>query len=142
MNELKFISFLQRRYSYDTNMIIKRIRYVRKINKYLKKNPDVVLPDAQLFDKLVRDNISAIIQLQEEKECLGDEEYWRYLLNKDREELERLQRAKSKEELKEGLCNKLEVIKAITNYCGLTLDDILTEADLKKKEHVSFSKKF
>lgn len=144
MDEITFISRLKTKYNCDSSVIIKRIRYIRAINKYLRNNPNVVFPDVQFYDKLVRDNIPDIIESKGEKaiyHTLSDEEYWDYLLKKDSEELEELRKAGSREEIKEELSDKLELIRAMAAYLGFTLDDIIKEANLKREIKGGFTKK-
>lgn len=144
MDELAFISGLQKKYNRDRNIIIKRIRDIRTINKYLRSNPNIVFPDVQVYNKLVRDNIPDIIESNGEKaiyHILSDEEYWNNLLKKDSEELEEVRYASSREEIKEKLSNKLEIIRTMAIYCGFTLDDIIEEANIKKEKEGGFSKR-
>ena len=144
MDELAFISALMINYIYDENIVIKRIRNIRAIDKYLKKNPNIVFSDIQVYNKLVRDNIPNIIESNGEKavyRVLGDEEYWNYLLKKDSEELEEVRQASSREEVKEELSDKLEIIRSMALYYGFTLEDIIEEANLKRETKGSFEKR-
>jgi len=143
VDELEFISALMINYIYDENVVIKRIRSIRAIDKYLKKNPNIVFSDVQVYNKLVRDNIPNIIESNGEKAVYhisNDEEYWNYLLKKDNEELEEVRQASSREDVKEELSDKLEIIRAMAAYHGFTLDDIIEEANLKRKTKGSFEK--
>ncbi len=140
----ELISALMINYIYDEAVVIKRIRSIRAINKYLKNNPNIVFSDVRVYNKLVRDNIPDIIESSGEKaiyHVLNEEEYWDYLLKKDSEELEEVRQASTKEEIKEELSDKLELIRAMANYHGFTLDEIVEAADVKKEKKGAFSKR-
>ena len=144
MDELEFVSMLQEEYNCDRDAVIKRIRYIREINQYLKNNPNMIFSNVKFYDKLVRDNIIDIIESSGEKavyHVASDEEYWAYLLKKDSEELEEVRCAGSREEIKEELGDKLAIIRAMASYHGFTLEDIIEEADLKKEKKGEFSKR-
>ena len=56
-----------------------------------------------IYDKLVRDNIADIIRANGEEpitRVLSAEEYWKYLVKKDKEELKEVRTAKTLEERK------------------------------------------
>ena len=97
-----------------------------------------------IYDKLVRDNIPDIIKKDNAtpiyRELYGDE-YLDYLLEKDEEELEEVRNAASLVEVKKELADKLEVLISIANYYGYKLEDIIEEADLKRKEKGGFEKR-
>ena len=86
------------------------------------------------YNKLVRDNIPNII-----KE--NDEEYWNALLKKDTEELEEVKEAESKDEVLKELGDKLELIRAMAEYLGFTLEDVIKQANKKKKTNGGFQKR-
>lgn len=97
-----------------------------------------------VYDKLVRDNIPEIIRSNGgEPICceLNDAEYWDYLLKKDAEELLEVKQAESVEERKKELADKLELIRAMAEYNGFTLEDIIEEADRKKAQNGGFQKR-
>jgi len=97
-----------------------------------------------IYDKLVRDNIPEIIKSNDGEPYfrkLNDKEYWEYLLKKDSEELEEVRTAASLEERKKELENKLELIRAMSEFCGFTLQDIVDEADRKKEKRGGFQKR-
>lgn len=144
IDELTFLTFLESKYNCQRAIVIKRIRSIRAIDKYLIENPNIVFGNIKVYNKLVRDNIPSIIEENGEKavyHVLSDEEYWSYLLKKDSEELEKVRKASSKAEIKEELANKLEIIRAAAHYHGFTLNDIIEEADLKKENKGGFSKR-
>lgn len=98
----------------------------------------------QIYDKLVRDNIPEIIKNNgEEPICrvLSDEEYWQYLLKKDNEELVEVREAISLTERKKELADKLELIRAMAEFNGFTLDEIIQEADKKANKNGGFQKR-
>lgn len=97
-----------------------------------------------VYDKLVRDNIPEIIQSNGDEpyfRILNDEEYWEYLLKKDNEELEEVKTSTSLEERKQELADKLELIRAMAEFNGFTLQDIINEADRKKEKRGGFQKR-
>ena len=97
-----------------------------------------------VYDKLVRDNIPEIIKSNGSKpyfRILNDEEYWEYLLKKDNEELEEVKTASSLEEIKQELADKLELIRAMSEFNGFTLQDIINEANIKKEKRGGFQKR-
>ena len=97
-----------------------------------------------IYDKLVRDNIPEIIKANNGKPYirkLNDEEYWKYLLKKDSEELEEVRNALSIEERKKELADKLELIRAMAEFNGFTLQDVISEAEIKKEKRGGFQKR-
>jgi len=98
----------------------------------------------KFYDKLVRDNIPEIIKNNGGEpyfRILNDDEYWEYLLKKDNEELEEVRTATFIEERKKELADKLELIRAMAEFNGFTLQDILEEADSKKQKNGGFEKR-
>ena len=96
------------------------------------------------YNKLVRDNIPNIIKNNGEEpiyRVLNDDEYWEYLLIKDNEELMEVKNAESKEEIKKELADKLELIIAMAEFNGYSLDDIINEANIKRNKNGGFKKK-
>lgn len=97
-----------------------------------------------VYNKLVRDNIpERIINNggQPVYRALNDDEYWEYLLKKDAEELEEVRTAISIGDRKQELADKLELIRAMANYSGFTLEDIIEEANQKKERRGGFEKR-
>lgn len=97
-----------------------------------------------VYDKLVRDNIPEIIKSNSGEphfRKLNDEEYWEYLLKKDSEELEEVRTASSFAERKQELADKLELIRAMAEFNGFTLQDIINETDRKKEKRGGFKKR-
>ena len=97
-----------------------------------------------VYDKLVRDNIPEIIKSNNGEPYfrkMNDDEYWEYLLKKDNEELEEVKTASSLEEIKQELADKLELIRAMAEFNGFALQDIINEADRKKEKRGGFQKR-
>lgn len=98
----------------------------------------------KVYTKLVRDNIPEII-IQNGGEPiyrkLDDKEYWEYLLKRDTEELLEVEEAESKIERKKELADKLELIIAMAEYNGFNLQEIIDEADRKRKKNGGFQKR-
>lgn len=98
----------------------------------------------KVYDKLVRDNIPDIIRKNGEEpvtRVLNDEEYWEYLLKKDQEELKEVETAESLDERKKELADKLELIRAMAEFSGFNLNEIIEEADRKKQKNGGFEKR-
>ena len=94
---------------------------------------------AKFYNKLVRDNIPAIIEASG-KECeieqLSDERVMEYLYVKLYEEADELVRDKNIEEL----ADVLEVVFAIANKYGYTEEDVLEVMDEKREKRGGFNK--
>lgn len=60
---------------------------------------------------------------------------------KDIEELEEVKKTESLAERKEELADKLELIRAMAEYNGFRLEDIIEEADRKKQKNGGFQKR-
>lgn len=96
------------------------------------------------YNKLVRDNIPNIIKANGEEpiyHTLNDDEYWDALLKKDIEELEEVKSAESKDEVLKELGDKLEILRAMAEYLGFTLEDVIKQADKKKQTNGGFQKR-
>lgn len=95
------------------------------------------------YNKLVRDKIIEIIQANGENPIyrrLDDEEYFIELIKKDKEELEEVVNA-TKEEVKEELADKLEVLIAMAKYYDYTLDEIIEESNKKRNKRGGFEER-
>ena len=98
----------------------------------------------KLYDKLIRDNIPEITRANGGEpiyRVMDEEEYWLYLLKKDAEELEEVRTAPTIVERKKELADKLEIIRAMAEFSGLTLEDIIHEADTKREKNGGFQKR-
>lgn len=98
----------------------------------------------KVYNKLVRDNIIDIIKNNGEEpiyRVLTDKEYWKYLLIKDNEELLEVKNAESIEERKKELADKLELIIAMAEFNGYSLEDIIEEANNKRNKNGGFKKR-
>lgn len=98
----------------------------------------------KLYDKLVRDNIPNIIKNNGGEPIyreLEQDEYWDYLLKKDEEELLEVKEAKSLSDRKMELADKLEIIRAMAEFSGFSLQDIIEESDIKKEKNGGFQKR-
>lgn len=97
-----------------------------------------------VYDKLVRDNIPEIIRNNDGKpiyRVLNDNEYWEYLLKKDTEELKEVRASLSIEDRKKELADKLELIIAMSEFSGFTLQDVIEEANRKRNKNGGFQKR-
>ena len=72
---------------------------------------------------------------------MSEDEYWDALLKKDEEELIEVKEADSIEERKKELADKLELIRAMAEFNGFTLDDIIEEAETKASKNGAFQKR-
>lgn len=97
-----------------------------------------------IYNKLVRDNIADIIRADGEEpftRILNDEEYREYLFKKDEEELLEVKQATSALEIKKELADKFEIIKAMAEFNGFCIQDIIEEADKKRQKNGGFQKR-
>ena len=98
----------------------------------------------KIYNKLVRDNIPDIIRSDNEKpvtRILTDAEYEKELYRKLAEECKEVYRAEDNDEACKELADVLEVIRAIANVKGKTLEDIIKLADDKRNKRGGFSKR-
>lgn len=99
------------------------------------------------YRKLVRDNIPEICISNGEKpifHVLDSKDYWNALLQKDTEELQEVKEAEeseNKEKVLKELGDKLELIRAMAEYQGFTLEDVIKQANKKKETNGGFQKK-
>ena len=81
----------------------------------------------QTYNKLVRDKIPQIIEATGKKytsKKLNDTDYIKYLKQKSYEELDEYCVALSNEEAVEELADLLEVIHALANYHGFSMEEV------------------
>jgi len=86
------------------------------------------------YHKLVRDKIPEIIEGKGEiavTKRLTNEEYWNALLEKALEELNEVRSAEDLEETKTELADLLEIVRAMAEYKGFSLEEIIEEANNK-----------
>ncbi len=96
------------------------------------------------YNKLVRDKIPEIIEATGEKACtkvLTDEEYFTVLFEKANEELYEVKTAENLNETKAELADLLEVVRAMAEHKGFSLDEIIEEADKKADKRGKFENK-
>lgn len=94
--------------------------------------------------KLVRDKIPEIIEDSGKEpiiRVLDDTEYKEELLKKLYEEYNEVIEAKTKEETLEECSDVLEVLIALLEYNGYTLEDLLKCRDEKKEKRGAFQKR-
>ena len=94
--------------------------------------------------KLVRDKIPEIIEDSGKEpiiRVLDDTEYKEELLKKLYEEYNEVIEAKTKEETLEECSDVLEVLIALLEYNGYTLEDLLKCRDKKKEKRGAFQKR-
>ena len=94
--------------------------------------------------KLVRDKIPEIIENSGKEpiiRVLDDNEYKEELLNKLYEEYNEVIETKTKEETLEEFSDVLEVLIALLEYNGYTLEDLLKCRDEKKEKRGAFQKR-
>lgn len=98
----------------------------------------------RVYNKLVRDKIPEIIEAKGETAVfttLTEDEYWESLIKKDEEELREVAEADSLMERKAELADKLEVLRAMAEYHGFSLQDIVDAANEKAKARGGFKKR-
>ncbi|KPB06032.1 nucleoside triphosphate pyrophosphohydrolase [Bacillus sp. CHD6a] len=80
-----------------------------------------------IYNKLVRDKIPQIIEESGKKytlEILNDHDYIKYLKLKSYEELDEYCASHSNEDAVEELADLLEVIHALANYHGFSMEEV------------------
>lgn len=98
----------------------------------------------KIYNKLVRDNIPDIIRDDNETpvtRILIDGEYERELYRKLVEECKEVYEAEDNSETCKELADVLEVIRAIANVKGKSLEDIIKLAEDKRNKRGGFSKR-
>lgn len=98
----------------------------------------------KIYNKLVRDNIPDIIRSDNETpvtRILTEAEYERELYRKLAEECKEVYRAEDNDEACKELADVLEVIRAIANIKGKSLEDIIKLAEDKRNKRGGFSKR-
>lgn len=98
----------------------------------------------KIYNKLVRDNIPDIIRSDNETpvtRILTEAEYERELYRKLAEECKEVYRAEDSDEACKELADVLEVIRAIANIKGKSLEDIIKLAEDKRNKRGGFSKR-
>ena len=98
----------------------------------------------KIFNKLVRDNIPAIIHKNGENaitRILSDEEYKLELERKLYEEYQEVLKTTNSKERIEELSDMLEIIISLANLENKTLDDVIEVAKVKRLKRGGFSKK-
>ena len=63
------------------------------------------------------------------------------MLKKDQEELKEVETAESLDERRKELADKLELIRAMAEFSGFSLTEIIEEADKKKQKNGGFEKR-
>ena len=96
------------------------------------------------YNKLVRDKIPQIIEAKRKKytsKKLNDTDYIKYLKQKSYEELDEYCAAQSKEEAVEELADLLEIIHALVNYHGFTMEEVENVRIEKAEKRGGFQEK-
>lgn len=97
-----------------------------------------------IYDKLVRDNIPAIIQA-DHKTCrtriLHEKDYNFYLKEKLIEEAGEVRSAESKDELIKELADVLEVVEALQDANGISSKEVLSVKQRKAERNGKFEKR-
>ena len=96
------------------------------------------------YNKLVRDKIPQIIEATGKKfttEFLNDQDYIKYLKEKSYEELDEYCAAQSKEEAVEELADLLEIIHALANYHGSSIEEVENVRQEKAEKRGGFQEK-
>ncbi len=134
----QFAYTMRQKYGYNYFIINRRLSDVRMMKYFLNQNEE------QVYHKLVRDNIDGIIEHNGEvpiTRILSDEEYWIALMAKDLEELEEVKKAQTPEEIKGELVDKLTVLKAMIEFQGFNLADIIQTEIIKTMDRGGFKRK-
>lgn len=115
MDELVFINDLKEEFCMPSSDILRRIRQVRRLLTYLAKNLGLEMPNVDINQFV-------------------DDEDWEVLIKQDREGTKKVQNALNFEDRKTALVEKLEVLRYMAEYNGLSLDDLVDEANKRKSE--------
>ena len=98
----------------------------------------------QIYNKLVRDNIPEIIELNGEKpvvSILDDIRFKEELEKKLYEEYKEVIESSGTDRLEE-LADMIEVVKALAKLENKTLDEVIEIANIKRNKRGSFDKKY
>lgn len=96
------------------------------------------------YNKLVRDKIPQIIEATGKKyttKILNEQDYIKYLKEKSYEELDEYCAAQSKEEAVEELADLLEIIHALANYHGSSMEEVEKVRQEKAEKRGGFQEK-
>ncbi|MGD6777015.1 nucleoside triphosphate pyrophosphohydrolase [Sutcliffiella horikoshii] len=96
------------------------------------------------YNKLVRDNIPQIIEATGKKytiKRLNDDDYIKYLKLKGYEELEEYCASQSNKEAVDELADLLEVIQALANYHGYSMEEVEEVRKEKANKRGGFQEK-
>ena len=98
----------------------------------------------KIYNKLVRDKIPQIIEKDNETSItrtLSPEEYEIELYKKLNEECQEVMHSTSKDELIKECADVLEIIKAIAELKGESLETIINEANKKREKRGGFERR-
>ncbi len=124
---------------YSKEIVDARILEAKEMLEYIE-----LVANTKFYNKLVRDNIPDIIKNNGENPVvkkLNDDDYIKALFNKDKEELEEVRKAKTKEEIKAELGDKFEVLRAMATYYGFTIEEIVDAANEKFQKNGGFMRR-
>ncbi len=96
------------------------------------------------YNKLVRDKIPQIIEATGKKyriKRLNDDDYIKYLKLKSYEELHEYCAAQSNQEAVEELADILEIINALANYHGFSMEEVEKVREEKSDKRGGFQEK-
>ena len=98
----------------------------------------------KVYSKLIRDKIPEIIKQEGGNPTvfeLGEEQFKQALKSKLAEEAQELIRAKSPAELRNELCDILELVEAIAENDGIALEELQQEKAQKKEKKGGFNQR-
>ncbi|MEO8105222.1 MAG: nucleoside triphosphate pyrophosphohydrolase [Candidatus Saccharibacteria bacterium] len=104
------------------------------------------LPSENIYPKLIRDKIPAIIKAADGLEVpvrllVSDDEYLSYLLKKVVEEANELAESKTDSNLVEEISDVYEVIDTLLSLKGISRDKVLAVQDEKKEKRGGFERR-
>ncbi|MDE5889019.1 MAG: hypothetical protein K2H20_03265, partial [Bacilli bacterium] len=113
MDELAFLADLQSRFYQTPFDMLRRVRQVRRLMKYIAKNPMFKIP-VNVETAIINDKV------------------WDCLIKQDVDCTIEVQNALNYEDRRKALVNKLQVLRNMAEFNGLSLEDLITEADKER----------
>lgn len=145
INLVSFIISIVKKYDVTSKMVTKRIGDVRRIIDFFNNNPNYEkIPNIVNCNKLVRDNYLFYVESNGEIPIcrkLRDYEYFRYLLERDTNNILMLENKNSNLDVLDILADKLEVLREMAYFHGYTFENLLYQSNIKRRKEGGFEKR-